>query len=139
MVSATNIIFSISALSRILGCAIAQITHFQVWGHVIFACVAGQRPRFFSKKIFLAHFAEWRRAQSQPLEAQPLDKPGFFRVYNTQSASSYLCKLTPLGSICGCPDWANQFQALGGGCCKHLYAALGYLGFSSLRDYLAAQ
>ncbi len=139
MVTAFNIIYSVSALSRILGCAIEQITRFQVWGSVVWACVAGRRPRFFSKKLFLDHFAQWRKAQSEKLEALPLNKPGIFRVYNSQSASSYLCKVSVHGSLCGCPDWANQYEFFGKGCCKHLYAALHYLGFSSLSDYLSAQ
>jgi hypothetical protein len=139
MVTAFNIVYSVSALSRILGCVIGQITRFQVWGSIVWACVAGHRPRFFSKKLFQAHFAQWRKAQSAQLEAQPLSQPGFFRVYNSQSASSYLCKVSTYGSMCACPDWANQYEFLGKGCCKHLYAALSYLGFSSLSDYLAAQ
>lgn len=137
MVTAQNILYSKSALARILGIDTNLITRLEVWHSVVFAVIKGRRPRFFSKKIFKIHFVQWRQAQAKALVAtQNVFNPNIFYVKNETKATAYTVNFFIGGSTCDCEDFNNQKQFFGMACCKHIYASLSQIGFTSLRDYI---
>jgi len=139
MVSAFNILYSASAVRRLLGVAQGVSIRLQNFFYVIWVHVAGCRPRFISKKVFKQHFAEWRKAQARGLTAtQWVDQATRFTVRNESKGSAYVVDASPSHLDCTCDDYKNQTQFLGRGCCKHGYAVLHKLGFDSLANYIEA-
>jgi hypothetical protein len=138
MITATNLLYSKSALARILGIDAKLIARFEVWHSVIFAVIKGRRPCFFSKKIFKIHFVEWRQKQSKALTAvENAFNPNIYRVRNEGKGTVYTVNFFNGGATCECEDWQNQSQFFGMACCKHIYCVLNQLGFTSFRDYIA--
>jgi len=138
MITVTNLLYSKSALARILGIDARLITRFEVWHSVIFAVIKGRRPSFFSKKVFRVHFVQWRQAQARALTAtQNVFNPNIFYVRNETKETAYTVNFLTGGATCECEDWKNQSQFFGMACCKHIYSALSQLGFTSFRDYIA--
>ena len=139
MVSAFNILYSVSAVRRLLGVATGVSIRIQNFFLVIWVHVQGQRPTFISKKAFKQHFAEWRKAQARGLVAtQWVDQATRFTVRNESKGSAYVVDASPSSLNCTCEDYKNQIQFLCRGCCKHGYAVLNKLGFNSLAKYIEA-
>jgi hypothetical protein len=139
MVSAFNILYSASAVRRMLGIAQSVSIRIQQFAFVIWVHVKGQRPTFISKMPFRVHFAEWRKAQGLGLVAtQWVDQATRFTVRNESKGSAYVVDASPSSLNCTCEDYKNQIQFLGRGCCKHGYAVLNKLGFNSLAKYIEA-
>ena len=139
MVSAFNLVYSASAVRRLLGVAPSIAVRIQRFAFVVWVHVAGQRPTFISKVLFRFHFAEWRKAQARGLTAtQWIDQATRFTVRNESKGSAYVIDASPSRLDCTCDDYKNQVQFLGRGCCKHGYAVLAKLGFDSLGVYIEA-
>jgi len=138
MVSAFNILYSASAVRRLLGLAAGVSIRIQNFFHVIWVHVTGQRPTFISKQTFKRHFAEHRQAAARALTAtRDVFQPQIFRVRNESKGTFYTVKTFTGGVLCDCEDFKNQSQFFGKACCKHAYAVLYELGFTDLRDYIA--
>ncbi len=139
MVTAFNILYSVSAVRRILGIAQNVSIRIQNFAFVIWVHVSGSRPTFISKAVFKAHFAEHRQAASKGLTAtQHIDQPRCFTVRNESRNSLYQLQAKRDRILCGCDDYKNQIQFFGRGCCKHGYAVLSLLGFERLSHYIEA-
>ena len=139
MVSAFNLVYSVSSVRRLLGVASSVNIRIQKFFYVIWVHVEGQRPTFISKVLFRFHFAEWRKAQARGLTAtQWVDQATRFTVRNESKGSAYVVDASPSHLDCTCEDYKNQTQFLGRGCCKHGYAVLHKLGFDSLSNYIEA-
>ncbi len=139
MVTSLNILYSASAVRRLLGVAQSVSVRIQQFAFVIWVHVEGCRPTFISKVLFRFHFAAWRKAQGLGLVAtQWLDKATRFTVRNESKGSAYVVDATPTQLNCTCDDYKNQIQFIGRGCCKHGYAVLHKLGFDSLARYIEA-
>lgn len=138
MVTAQNLIYSVSAARRILGIYYPEIkVQIQVWKKVIWVWVEGRRPTFISKDKFKQHFVEWRKAQAAGLRIRRSTLiRSQFEVSNEAKGTSYNVIACTDGVLCECGDFKNQVGYLGKGCCKHGYAVLNYLGFSCLGEYL---
>jgi hypothetical protein len=137
--SRSQLLFSVAAVRRMCGLATGIKVRIQIWWKVIWVWIEGHRPTLVSKKLFLAHFAEWRKAQARSLQVtQWLDRGSRFTVHNESKHSTHVVDCELSGPICTCEDYHNQMQFLNKGCCKHGYAVLAHLGFSSLQHYLAA-
>lgn len=133
----SQLVFSASAVRRLLAVASGVGVRVQEWFKVVWVCVEGKRPTLISKKVFLAHFAEWRKAQSRPLQVtKHIARSDLFTVRNETKASTYKVQCYTGGVMCECEDYKNQAHILGRACCKHGYAVLAKLGFSSLSDYI---
>ena len=120
-----------------------MIKRLEVWENCIFVqFVKGAKTfqRFVSKKRFLQHFADMRRARSRSLQVTPnaFDKNHF--CCRGSQGDLYDLVAFEDGILCTCIDYQNQQNLIPGKnkLCKHGYAVLTFLGFSSLRDYLAA-
>jgi hypothetical protein len=139
MVTRENLVFSISAARRLLG--VAQDVSIQIceFFKVVWVWVKGNRPTFISKKAFKQHFVDRRRAAARALTAtQWINQPTYFTVRNESKNSTYQLEAFPDRIECPCDDYKNQIQFIGRGCCKHGYAVLNTLGFSSLAHYVEA-
>ncbi|MEO1391075.1 MAG: hypothetical protein AAFV85_27390 [Cyanobacteria bacterium J06634_6] len=140
MVTRSNLLYSASALRRMWGLMYRRLHEIQVreWWSVVWVWVPGYRPRFMAKAEFKRHFVEWRRQAARALRVVPWSDPatGRFTVHNCDKQSSYVVEVSDTAVACTCDDYGNQLSAWGKGCCKHGYAVLGHLGFSSLSEYL---
>jgi hypothetical protein len=135
--SKTQMLFSVSAVRRLLGIASGLKVRIQEWFKVVWVCVEGKRPTLMSKKVFLLHFVEWRKAQSRSLQVtKHIVRSDLFTVRNENKSSTYRVQCFTGGVMCECEDFKNQAAFLGRACCKHCYAVLGHLGFGSLADYI---
>jgi hypothetical protein len=137
--SAHDLLFSASAVRRILGLAASIAIRVKVWPYVIWVHVAGQRPTFISKQCFKRHFVTRRQAAAKALQVTryAFDQQAF-TVRNETKHSTYQVIANDTVS-CECHDYQNQLSFLGKGCCKHGYAVLNHLGFKSLTDYVHAR
>ena len=135
MVSALNILYSKSAIARILGVVVSKIKGFQKWWRVCWVWVEGQKPRFFSLSIFKQHFVEHRKAQAREIYVSQV-KEGHHRAVNPKKGTAYDVYTLREGIDCTCEDYSNQINFFQKGCCKHGYAVLLHLNFDSLAEYV---
>jgi hypothetical protein len=139
MVTAFNLIYSVSAVRRLLGLANDAAVTIRQFAWVVWVWVKGKRPTFISKKVFKLHFVDRRKVAAQALSAtQWFDQPNRFTVYNESKESVYVVECSPTTLQCTCDDYSNQIKFIGRGCCKHGYAVLNQLGYSSLSQYIQA-
>lgn len=136
MVTAFSLIFSASAVRRMLRLAASVAIQIREFGWVVWVWVAGSRPTFMSKRAFYQHFVDRRKADAQGLKVVQQTRRNF-AVSNPAKGSAYTVTLGTAAS-CTCDDFINQIKFLQRGCCKHGYAVLQQLGFSSLANYQQA-
>ncbi|MGB3493881.1 MAG: hypothetical protein WBA57_14220 [Elainellaceae cyanobacterium] len=91
-----------------------------------------------SKSVFKTHFVEFRKQQAKQLRVQRRHTD-LFVAFNPERSTNYILETRDDGVFCTCDDLNNQLAFWNKGCCKHGYAVLSYLGFSSLRDFLMAR
>jgi len=91
---------------------------------------------------FKEDFVEKRKQNSIGLEVIPAPLADAFVVKNTKKNTQYMVYLVGDCIECGCEDFSRQLQQnptnlnTSHACCKHIYAVLGYLGHSSLKDFI---
>ena len=135
MVTRSNIIYSIAAAQRILNIK-SGLYDVQEWAFVVW--VRGKNfCKFVSKKLFKKHFADFRKKQAEKvnLVVDPNNAKEFKAVGNS---GLYTLKVEDKAVTCDCEDYRNQIFHLRAkhSTCKHGYAVLFKLGFSSLSDYI---
>lgn len=138
MITATSLIYSKSAIARMEGISPKDVVRLEVWAKVVFVIIKGRRPKFYSKKAFKSHFVR-RRQQEARLLCTNRVKGNWFRAVNPRKGTAYDVYALRDGIDCTCEDYSNQIKFLKKGCCKHGYAVLLHLGFSSLADYVEQQ
>jgi len=137
MVTRTNILYSIAAVRRILGLADRVMVQIREFGWVIWVWVKGRRPTFISKKLFKQHFVDRRKAEAKGLTVtQNVFNKNEFTVRNEAKKSAYQVTAGNGVISCECEDFNNQINFFGRAACKHVYAVLGILGHSSLKDFV---
>jgi hypothetical protein len=138
--TAEQLLYSKSAAARLLDVDFEEILDLQVWGTGIWINIEGQRPRIISKRVFKQHFVDWRKAAARSLRVtSQVFVRNTYTVRNETKETRYEVQLLSGCVTCTCEDFAKQQQVFKQGCCKHLYAALEFCGYSSLADYLNAQ
>lgn len=136
MVNKNNLIFSIAAAQRILNIK-SGIYQVQEWAWCVW--VRGKNfCKFFSKKVFYKHFANYRKEQSKEVDIiqNPQDENEFTAI---STSNLYKVEAQSDRVICECEDYKNQSKFIGTGICKHGYAAISILGFETLQSYLDAR
>jgi len=137
MVTATNILYSVSAVKRLLGLGDRIAVKIQEFAKVIWVWVKGKRPTFISKKAFKQHFVDRRKAQARGLiVTRNAYESCCYSVRNEAKDTIYKVILGGTAIACECEDYKNQAEFFGRGVCKHGYAVLAQLGYSSLKDYI---
>lgn len=135
--SRSQLLYSISAVRRMFGLGRTVAVRVRVWWRVVWVHIAGQRPRFVSKRDFHQHFVDQRKAAAEPMQVEQWPEvPKFFTVENPKRSSSYPVTVAAIGPVCQCEDYRNQFHFIGKAVCKHGYAVLGTLGYSSLSEFM---
>lgn len=138
MATRTTFVYSAAAVRRMLGLSPSAQVQLREFFNVMWVWVKGRRPTFISKADMKSHFVEHRKAQAAKLSLTDwLRDPPRFTVTNPETGSHHLVTCLPDRILCDCEDYHWQMEFFGGGCCKHGYAALAYLGYDSLRDYEA--
>ena len=78
-----------------------------------------------------------RRSKALNVEVERLEKANYFTVKNPHKGTEY--NVLPLMEhlSCNCPDYSNQSIAFNSEkvACKHIFAVLNYLQFSSITEY----
>lgn len=136
MVTRTTIIYSIAAAQRILN--IKQgLYDVQEWAWVVW--VRGKNfCRFMSKKAFKQHFIDHRKRAAQEIDLV-INHQDSSKFTALGKSGNYQLTTTETGIVCTCEDYRNQLYHIGMGVCKHGYAVLNHLGFSSLSSYVDTQ
>jgi len=140
MLTKETLIYNRVAAGRILGIHPESIRKIEIWPNVTLVHAYGERPRFVSKKAFLQDFANSRKARAKNLRAKAIG-PNLFLVPSETKEGVYYKVREKEGSFtCECEDWKTQKLAgIHNATCKHIYATLFLLGFSSLREYVGAK
>jgi hypothetical protein len=139
MATRSTILYSAAAVRRMLGLSPSTPIQLREFFKVVWVWVKGQRPTFISKAEMKSHFVEHRKAQAQELEVTDwLRDPPRFTITNPETESRHLVSCLPNRVVCDCEDYHWQVHYFSRGCCKHGYAALAYLGYDSLGEYLEA-
>ena len=128
-------LYTLTAASRILHTSFNRIKWVQVFHKVINVCVKGASPRFVSKKLFWNAFVAFRQESAKSVKVKRIGDRHFQALGREEI---YDLELTQSALSCTCVDYKNQIDQLGKGCCKHGYAVLNTLGFTTLAQYIAA-
>lgn len=130
-----QLLYSKSATRRLLDLTADIALTIKEFERVMWVHIAGHRPTFISKAVYRQHFVDRRRDEAQKLIAR--NQGDYWVVYNPAKQTSYCVEPMPTEISCDCEDYSNQIKLLGRGCCKHGYAVLAELGFTSLKEYLS--
>lgn len=129
-------LYTLSATARLLNATHNTIQRIEPFVYVVWVWVRGQRPTFVSKRAFQQDFVNFRRASVQFVKVRRLND----RCFQAQGKDEiYDLTLQQTTIVCSCKDYEKQIETFGKGCCKHGYAVLGQLGFTSLLDYIDAR
>lgn len=135
-----QLLYTFAAAAQIIGIDINQIDNLIPYE---LGCQVILKNKSWSILIkqtdFLVQFVNIRKARARALVAtQYLDDNNQSTVWNEANNNRYHLTVTTEFIYCECPDWQRQHEVFGHEkvCCKHSYAVLARLGFSSLRDYL---
>ena len=135
MVTRHNLVYSIAAAQRILGIK-TGLYQVEEWAFVVW--VRGKNfCQFVSKKLFKKHFSDRRREEGKMIDL--VIDPQNDRHFTAMGGNGiYELHANDRGVDCTCEDYKNQCRIFGSGArlCKHGYAVLGHLGFSSLSEYI---
>lgn len=132
-------IFSLASVSRIANVPTHLIDRFEIWEKVVFVVFQkGHRlsPQFLSKKEFFTSFVDARKAKSRSIViTKNAFNEGLYTARNTTNGHTYQLTCTDNNIACQCKDYKDQIDLMGRGCCKHGYALLNLLGFTSLIEW----
>ncbi|TAN83535.1 MAG: hypothetical protein EYR95_18530 [Phormidium sp. SL48-SHIP] len=130
-------IYSKSAAQRIFDAEVKKVQIFHNCILVVFNKGQGLKPKFVAKRVFKAHFAEYRKASARQVFVSYKPIYGYFRAPSSNLQESYRIELFPRHLKCSCADWRTQEEiGIKSPMCKHAYAVLDYIGNTSLADYI---
>ena len=137
-----SLFFNLASVARIARTPVTSIDRFEVWEKVtmcVFKKGLGMRPRFLSNQLFYSSFVEDRKSRSKSIQVTP--NPFADKIFTAKNpANGHAYTVIAASSIeCQCADYRAQLSFIGKGCCKHGYAVLRSLGFSSLSDFQAIE
>ncbi|MGF1461081.1 MAG: SWIM zinc finger family protein [Leptolyngbyaceae cyanobacterium] len=139
MATRSTFVYSAAAIRRLMGLPASVPVQMREFLDVMWVWVKGHRPTFISKADLKQHFVDHRKAEAQALTVTDwLRDPPRYTVTNPQTQSQHLVQEYRDRLDCDCEDYRWQQQFIGRGCCKHGYAVLQHLGFTSLADFVAA-
>ena len=126
-------IYSITAAVKIL--KRKDISKLEIWARIIFIKFKNGQGRFMAKKDFWIEFHRSRKERAKQLIVGYYGHD-LYQVSSQSRAEPYFVSLND-DIQCECADYAEQAKAkFKHPMCKHSWALLGYLGFSSLSAYI---
>lgn len=127
-----KLVYTLAAACRIL--KRKDITKIEVWGNCIWVQFI-KGSRFVSKKDFWASFMSNRQLKAKQLEVSHYGED-LWQVSSQSRVEPYFVS-TNERIECECEDWKNQLiNNLPYPVCKHGWAVIYNLGFSTFRDYV---
>jgi hypothetical protein len=135
-------LYSQARASRILGVKPSEIEFVYVCGDGRILVGLYNDSVYLSDREFKIAYGEERKARAKELiVTKRLDMKSGYTVRNESSKSAYKVKAFIDGLVCECPDYEISSQVMNSDkvACKHIYAVLGQLGYSSLREYIKGQ
>lgn len=129
-------VYTLTAAKAILGRK--DIVKVDVWANCIWVRFI-KGSRFMSKKDFQKFFMDSRKQRAINLEVSHYGHE-LFQVSSESRLEPYLVSANEQPQ-CECEDFANQVKSkqLKHPLCKHTWAMIKFLGFSSFSDYLKNQ
>ena len=136
---ANRLIFSTVNVARALGINKALIQCIWQSGKDAIVQLLDGSELHVKKYDALVAMSQIRRERSRALTVtKHLTNTNGFTVRNESKDSCYRLELTDNALSCECQDYQNLKEELGSKvCCKHGYAVLNLLGYSTLKDCLA--
>jgi hypothetical protein len=126
-------VYSVSATQSILNRY--DIRSIEVWSNCVFIKFWKGSPKFVSRKAFMVEFMRRRKDKSKWLKVEHYGQD-LFQVSSQSRAEPYLVSAQEHFE-CECEDYANQVKSpdIKIRMCKHSWAVLSHLGFSSFKEY----
>lgn len=126
-------IYSITASAKILNRK--DICKLEVWARVIFIKFTNGQTRFVAKKDFWLEFHRSRKERAKQLTVGHYGED-LYQVSSQSQKEPYLVSID--GEVqCECADYAEQVTAkFKYPMCKHGWALLNHLGYSSLTNFI---
>ncbi len=132
--TATDLIYTTANAARILGNKTKGLV-IEVWANVVYLHAQGLFSRFTSKKAFKQQFVDFRKEGAIGLEVVKVPfESGEYMVRSSSGETAYLVQCLTDKLTCTCQDYQAQSAAMNKACCKHCYATLNHLGYTSLAD-----
>ena len=133
-----SLIYTLTNAATILKIKTSEIFDIVVLeGGSALVTLADWSMKIITKSQLLLVFGEKRKARSrQVIATKRVDSKATFTARTESKATGYKVELNSDRIDCECIDYSNQIEVIGIGACKHIYAVLGKLGFTSLKDYL---
>ena len=131
-----GLIFNLASIAKLSGKPEAAIDRFEVWEKIVFVVFSKGhgRPTFLSVQAFYNSFVNDRKARSSTIKVTP--NAFADRVFTARNPNGNAYTVIVSDAIeCQCRDYREQINFLGRGMCKHGYATLRHLGFSSLIEW----
>ena len=126
-------IYSITAATKILGRK--DILKLEIWARIIFVKFTNGQARFVSKKDFWIEFHRSRKERAKQLIVSHYGRD-LYQVSSQSQAEPYFVSVCD-DIQCECADYAEQVKAkFKHPMCKHGWALVNHLGFSSLTAYI---
>lgn len=136
MAARSQLLYSAAAIRRLLNLPTSTTVQIREFGQVLWVWVKGQRPTFISKADLKQHFVERRQEDAKQLTVIDWRRtPERYTVSSQNGDKDYLVSCSHRELACTCTDYQRQLATFGRGCCKHGYAVLRHLGYSSLQAY----
>lgn len=140
------LIYTKESVARVLGVTTKAIGRTMVWAIGFWIWIRGRRPRLYKKSLFEAEFANFRRNSSKHYSVSYVpnyrkEDPTQYRVAALNN-SDLTYRVTDTSTAngksrlmkCECDDYLKMSQAFKAPVCKHGYAVLNYLGYTSLKE-----
>jgi hypothetical protein len=128
-------IYSITAATKILN---RKVLKLEIWARVIFIKFTNGQARFMAKKDFWIEFHRSRKERAKQLTVSHYGHD-LYQVSSQSRLDPYFVSVCD-DIQCECVDYAEQVKAkFRYPICKHGWASLNYLGFSSLTAYIQSQ
>lgn len=133
-------IFSNAAAERILGLPAFSVVETDLTHENKVLVKTRDKKYELPTSAFYQDFTQSRQRRSQKLQVSTTEYGNVFMITNPENHNRYPTRTIATGVECRCRDYEKQQELITGSrhCCKHGYAVLSYLGYSSLAEYLAA-
>jgi hypothetical protein len=134
----SHIVFSRANICRVTWLDTEDIQEIYVKDriHAIVTLVTGEKIKVQTVEL-LPVMESVRRERAKNIEIKDIGDPDRLYAHNVIKDTHYsILPLIPY-MVCECADYKNQsiFFDRNDVCCKHIYAALNYLGFKTLEEY----
>ncbi len=134
--AADKMLYTKKAVAKVLNLAYNQIEFIYVGEESILVGLYNNSIKL-DKQSFREEFVKVRKIRSQTIAVRPHpNELNAFVAENQINHHSHTVQLTDRHVFCDCEDYQKQYDNWQQGCCKHGYAVLNHLGYSSLQEYI---